>query len=445
MLCWYLVLSDTRSDSFSSSGKCSLTLSVYAFPCGALCLCFATLECFLSTVYWDWKCYPYCFVYWNITPYSLSVLFLTFSPPNGCESYQFVYTHSLLRFPYFLFIYFKKVCAESAWQVTRATTWSDISWVCTSLLAGPWQVRLKNNLNLEPARWSLGSLHCHQIAPEEIKPQVRPCPPCCVLEDTLSTNKNAERKSVRGARTEDFAAGGTQRHSGKFGCSFCSRELSGGASWNGNRLVAWELSLAHLSVNYTQAFRCRWEETGDGSVLSVAGSSWEAGREEAAWGWCLLAAGAVCAGAGGAAWAALLASCKNNQPAHRGCCYWRGWENGMHPLRHLKASAISIIHLTVLAGMNNFQRFGHDCVRFCKYQKSFPRLFFQGPFYPPRWRKLHFYCFNKQAINRHCDRRATLYTDVQFMSMPYCFIMTWNSILEKNTHCFNYLDDTTAL
>lgn len=166
-----------------------------------------------------------------------SVLFLTFSPPNGGESYQSVYSHSLLRFPYFLFIYFKKVCTESAWQVTRAmhfpctyVTWSDISWVCTSLLAGPWQVRLENTLNLEPAWWSLRSLHCHQIAPEEIKPQVRPCPPCCVLEDTLSTHKNAERKSVRGARTEDFAAGGTQRHSRKFGCSFCSRELSRGAS-----------------------------------------------------------------------------------------------------------------------------------------------------------------------------------------------------------------------
>lgn len=97
------------------------------------------------------------------------------------------------------------------------------------------------------------------------------------------------------------------------------------------------------------------------------GSSWEARREGAAWGWRLLER--VCAGAGGAARAALLSSCKNNQPAHCGCCYWRGRKNGMHPFRRLKASAISVIHLTVLADMINFQRIGHGCVRFCKYQE----------------------------------------------------------------------------
>lgn len=141
MRCCYLVLSDTRRDSFSSWGWCSLTLCalcnstslVEDFASGMLPLnCLLGLEMLSLLLY--------------VLKYNLlfSVLLLTFSSPNGGESYQSVYSHSFLRFPYFLFIYFKKVCVhmcrkcwECAWQVTRATTWSA---------PGYWQV---------PGRWDL--------------------------------------------------------------------------------------------------------------------------------------------------------------------------------------------------------------------------------------------------------------------------------------------------
>lgn len=59
-----------------------------------------------------------------------------------------------------------------------------------------------------------------------------------------------------------------------------SRELSGGAFWNGNRLVARELSLARIPVNYTQAFRCGWGETGAVSVLPAVGAAGKRGGRE---------------------------------------------------------------------------------------------------------------------------------------------------------------------
>lgn len=80
----------------------------------------------------------------------------------------------------------------------------------------------------------------------------------------------------------------------------------------------------------------------------------------------LVPAGAVCAGAG--VLHGRLCSQAAKTTSRPILAVVIGCENGMRPFRHLKASAISITHLTVLADMINFQRIGHDCIRFCRYQ-----------------------------------------------------------------------------
>lgn len=86
------------------------------FSCGehyfasAHCHVSIILNSFFLALYWVWKCCSYCFMTWNINPYSLSDLFPhVVSSPNGGERYQPNYSHSLLRFPFLPFISLKKV------------------------------------------------------------------------------------------------------------------------------------------------------------------------------------------------------------------------------------------------------------------------------------------------------------------------------------------------